>query len=195
LIDCQGEDAAEHDGVNAGMEHHAYVPAVGRHEEVGGDAACRREEHQENCDIEAGLTREENEGKRPKEIELLLEAEGPQVGQDDGGCVEVVVPDVKSSAYKAVEVNRLNMEQTADTDNGKKNVERRENAKGSADVEVSQTDFASFSVLFEKEVGDEVPADDEKDGYAQMAIAKWEEEVIRLAPPQEIVMAENHDEH
>ena len=165
------------------MEHHADVSAVCGHEEIGGDAAYGREEDQKDGDIKAGFAGEKDEGKRPEEIELLFEAEGPEVGENHGSRVEVVIPEVEGTADKAVEVDGFNVQEAAKSHDGKEGIERRENPEGATDIEVAQADFACFRVLLEQEVGDEVPADDEEDGYAQMAIAQREHEVIGAPSP------------
>jgi len=161
-----GEQAANAKGVGVAWEQHRRQ--LSGDEPVHPRPQRGRQEHQGPCDGRQPPPGNEQDDGRPDQVELLLHAQGPEVGRSQG-----ILPPVENLEVGDVQqVRRQQLAVFPDAREGRgadRQVVDGEDAQGATGVEAPQDGpgRASGAARVEKDAGDQVAAQDEEHLDAQ----------------------------
>ena len=175
-------EGADQNPVGGSVEHHCRrAPRLGpeqiRHH------ARNRGEH-DHCESRTPRAEHPKRDDRqwPQQVELLLQRQAPgmpEVPQAGAARVGVkhmaVIPEVSPGRQQIRPGDVQRAHSGEYRDRADVEVERGEDADRPPGVEAPQVDPARPLVLAPQQARDEVPADDEEDGYAQVPVAQEEQ--------------------
>ena len=109
-----------------------------------------------------GFAKAVKQNDRPHKIELLFDAERPEVLDRPHAGVDVVMHE-EESTENVDAIERQAPGPAEEEEHANISVKRRQNAHGPAKIKAAHADGAAFLLLVEQKAGDEVAADDEED--------------------------------
>jgi hypothetical protein len=120
------------------------------------------------CDGAAASNEQQQPG--PKQIELLLNTQRPDVPQPRAVGLGNIIENKRRGSDDIGGGEPDQMQMMQQQNRGKENVERRPDSEGSPEIEIAQIDSLCFFQFAQQQPGDEKSADDEENADAQSAV-------------------------